>query len=109
MKMKRKKPNSSPHGAGANVIIASRKLTRDQKTILTALPIDTDFNFVTFAWLAEATDMPPRRARVVTRQLARKGLTEYQCGLFNMDGQVCGSGYALTDLGRVVAQVVAED
>ena len=40
-----------------------------------------------------------KQARRAVRSLARKGLARYECGLFDEDGAVAGSGYCATQEG----------
>lgn len=42
-----------------------------------------------------------KEVRRVVRQLARKGLAEFHRGLFTEDGDMCGSGYCISDKGRL--------
>ena len=109
--MKRNVP--SPHGMAGDALRAARSLTSDQQTVLRALceAYDTEwgFNYRSFRYLAKATMMNSKRVRVVVRQLARKRLAEYACGLLDVDGKVAGSGYAATLLGNIVARIITDE
>lgn len=102
----------SPHGTAGDVIRAARGLSNDQQVVLKALAESYStyegFNYTGFKSLSAHTMMRKARVRVVTRQLARKGLAEYAKGLFTEDGAVAGAGYSVTTLGNVVAQVISE-
>lgn len=103
---------ASPNGPAGDIIRAVRSLSSEQKVVLKALaevfsPYE-GFTYRGFKSLSERTMIRKARVRVVTRQLARKGLAEYAKGLFNEDGQVAGAGYSVTALGNVVAQVISE-
>jgi hypothetical protein len=68
------------------------------RKILAALA-DNEGYFFGFATLMVETKMERREVRRIVRHLARRGLTEYAKGLWNEDGEPCGSGYRITDLG----------
>ncbi len=55
--------------------------------------------FYYFGFIAEKTGLPKNKVRVYVRALARKGLAEYQRGLFDDDGFIAGSGHAITKQG----------
>lgn len=104
--------DKSPHGLAGDSIRAARALSSDQQTVLKALAhghSDWGFNFRGFRHLVEATGYKRQRLRVVVRQLARKGLAKYSSGLFTEDGKVGGSGYSVTTMGNIVAQIISED
>jgi hypothetical protein len=67
---------------------------------------DSDFVYYGFEPIAQHTGLEWKRVRVLTRILARKGLLEYQAGLFTCDGEVAGAGYTITAKGRAVAQII---
>jgi len=78
-----------------------KRLTDDDKTLLWVFA--GSYN----CWSEEGyalgfSAMPWERtkSRRVARRLKRLGLLSFHRGLFNDDGQVAGSGYSLTDLGR---------
>lgn len=102
----------SPNGPAGDIIRAVRGLSSEQQVVLKALAEDFSpyegFTYKGFKSLSERTMMRKARVRVVTRQLARKGLAEYAKGLFTADGQVAGAGYSVTTLGNIVAQIISE-
>ena len=57
--------------------------------------------YYAFATLASDTRIDRKAVRRACRSLARKGLTKYAKGLWNEDGEPCGSGYGLTDEGSL--------
>ncbi|MEH0291811.1 hypothetical protein V6R98_02190 [Agrobacterium sp. CCNWLW71] len=81
-------------------------LSKRQRDIVTALyPLDPDFA-VTFNWISiESGIHNDETARNITRALARKGITEHVRGLMTDEGEVCGSGYRLTDMGRQMVRI----
>jgi hypothetical protein len=61
---------------------------------------DWDFACLPFAPIAKATGLDTKTVRRACRSLKRKGLTEFEAGLFTEDGAVAGSGYCITPAGR---------
>ena len=57
-----------------------------------------------FRGVAQESGLPLKIVRRIVRSLARKGLAEYNRGLFNDDGQVAGSGYGCTRAGYEYAK-----
>lgn len=47
-------------------------------------------------------ELDERQVRIACRSLARKGLAEFQRGLFDQDGMVAGSGYSATEQGAAL-------
>ena len=74
------------------------KMLESHRAVLTALAENEGY-FFGFATLMFETKMERRDVRRIVRHLARKGLTEYAKGLWNEDGEPCGSGYRITDQG----------
>ncbi len=69
---------------------------------------DFDYGFFhSLRVIADDAGVDKEAARFACRRLRDKGLALYQSGLFNEDGEVAGSGYALTDKGR--ALIAQED
>ncbi len=58
-----------------------------------------DYPCTFFKYIAKNTGLDEKQSRRTVRALARKGLAEYQRGLFDEDGMVAGSGYSATDKG----------
>lgn len=56
----------------------------------------TDTDCLCFRFIANETGLDRRLVRRACRSLARKGLANYERGLFNEDGEVAGSGYRCT-------------
>ncbi len=109
--MKKTAEQPSRHGLAGDILRAAKAIetNQHQKVVLLALAAsDEHFNFKGFRALARATMLDRNRVRVVVRQLARKGLAEYSSGLFTEDGEVAGSGYAATQMGRTVAAIINE-
>ena len=64
-----------------------------------------------FKGVAGRADIEAGNVRRVVRSLARKGLLEFQRGLFDeCDGSVAGAGYGLTDAGAdLLSQLIVAD
>lgn len=60
-------------------------------------------HYLPFAPVCEETKLPRNIVRRSIRALARKGLTEYQKGLCNDDGEFAGAGYRPTKQGYEIA------
>ena len=62
-----------------------------------------------FRGISQRCTIEAHNVRRVVRSLARKGLLEFQRGLFDdCDGSVAGSGYGLTPLGEEVLNDLIE-
>jgi len=102
-------------GAGADALRQARLLIRlpeSQKVLGGLVEIfeeNNEFYFTSFASLAVRVELPPNKVRRIVRHLARRGLVEYQRGLFNQDGDLAGSGYGLSTLGRVVWNILNKE
>jgi hypothetical protein len=57
------------------------------------------FGFLNFRGIAARTKLKRKEIRRAARSLARKGLAEFQKGLWTEDGEVAGSGYGCTKAG----------
>lgn len=62
-----------------------------------------------FKTIAEQSGLEPHTVRRTVRSLARKGLAEYQRGLFTDDGMIAGSGYACTKAGADLIESLNKD
>lgn len=78
-------------------------LSARQRQILDALfGLDVE-RAVTFRWISEHSGIwNDSTTRLVTRKLAKMGLTEHVRGLTTEEGELAGSGYRITKLGRQV-------
>jgi hypothetical protein len=77
-------------------------LSEPQRAVVSVLNgLEPDFA-VTFAWIASESGVgSEKKARNVTRQLAKMGITEFVRGLTDeYTCQACGSGYRLSSMGR---------
>ena len=61
---------------------------------------DSDYDCMSFKAIAARSGLPLAQVRRTVRALARKGLAQYERGLFNEDGEVYGSGYSCTIIGH---------
>lgn len=57
-----------------------------------------------FRGIAKHARMRRKDVRLACRSLARKGLAQYERGLFNDDGGLAGSGYSLTTAGSELTE-----
>lgn len=77
-----------------------------ESAVLRALPGRTEHPtfgleyFSSLAQIAQDAAVDKEAARFACRRLRDKGLAIFKRGLFTEDGEVAGSGYALTDAGR---------
>jgi hypothetical protein len=79
------------------------ELSKNQVAIVKAL-VEHDSDYVlTFDHIAADTGIKRSTVRLVVRALARVGVTEYVRGVMTDEGEVCGSGYRLTESGRWIA------
>lgn len=77
------------------------KISELQKQVLTQL-IALDYGYSAyFKYIAHNLNLEIRQVRLACRALKRKGLAEYNTGLFDEEGRVAGSGYAATKEGRL--------
>lgn len=60
---------------------------------------DEEAPYVHFAHLTKRTRLNRKAVRRACRSLKRKGLAEYERGLFTADGDPFGAGYAASDAG----------
>lgn len=78
-------------------------LNADERKVLRALhgafSDYEEFCFLAFRPLCRRTKLNRNRVRRSCRSLTRKGLAQFGRGLWNMDGEVAGSGYACTKAG----------
>lgn len=79
------------------------KLSERELTVLKAygesLEDEEEGSAVYMDFIAKKTKLTKKQVKRAVRSLARKGLTELLRGLFDEDGMVAGSGYALTRAG----------
>lgn len=76
------------------------KAQTDERKILEVLADEQQGYCLNFNTISKRSGLPRPYARIVTRRLARKGLAYYARGLWTEDGDMAGSGYGATDLGR---------
>jgi len=74
------------------------KINEKEEKCLRALAeyYDADANCMYFRGVVEQTKLELKEVRRAVRSLARKGLAQFERGLFDDDGQVAGSGYRCT-------------
>lgn len=83
------------------------KINDKEKKCLTELaPFYNDWegNCLYFREIAKRTRLTIKEVRRAVRSLARKGLAQYERGLFDNDGMVAGSGYSCTEAGKKLAE-----
>ena len=78
------------------------KLTENERLVLCVLCAkpDEDFPFLSFAPICEGTKLDRKVVRRACRSLARKGLAEYERGLWNQSCEPCGAGDGATAAGK---------
>lgn len=80
--------------------MAARILKKDEKAVLAAMingpSFYGDFCFFPFRYLCNETGLERPVVRRICRYLARRGLAQYQRGLWTEDGEPVGSGYGAT-------------
>jgi hypothetical protein len=59
-----------------------------------------DGNCLPSGFIASLTDLSLLQARRAVQSLQRRGYAELIRGIFNDEGQICGSGYCCTMTGR---------
>lgn len=78
---------------------------RRERKILTELATaGEDYGYFNFNSLSSLTGIERRQIRIDVRRLARKGLTQYGKGLWTEEGELAGSGYAITPAGRAALE-----
>lgn len=84
------------------------KLNADERSVLRALASTFcdygGFGFLGFAAISRRAKMDRARTRRACRSLARKGLAEFQRGLWTDDGHPGGSGYGATKAGAALVE-----
>lgn len=80
-----------------------RAMNANEKQVLMAMLDGGGDYYYAFAALTAETQLDRKAVRRACRSLARKGLTKFRSGLWNEDGEPCGSGYALTPNGIIDA------
>ncbi len=104
----------SKHGVVSDIWVGIKITNKEHIKVLKALDhyyercTYSDFGFIGFRRICQRTKLNKATVRRVCRALARKGLAEYSRGLFNEDGEVAGSGYAITMAGHVALQVMGK-
>ena len=76
-------------------------MNADARAVLTYLVehVGVDM-FISFAPIMRHTKLDRPTVRRACRMLKRRGLADFSAGLWNDDGEPCGSGYCATDAGR---------
>lgn len=89
-----------------------KKIIPGHRQVLLALYAElnenSDYSFLNFKEIGEATGMIRRDVKRNCRALAAKGLIVFSIGLTTEDGRMAGSGYAITDQGIIVAKLLTE-
>jgi hypothetical protein len=82
---------------------AAMSISEREMQALNALAgIDED-HYLNFKAIARRSGLRPEFVRRSVRALARKGLAEYGKGLWTDEGELAGSGYRATAVGRTAA------
>lgn len=96
-------------GAGAEAILQAQKLKNKLHIQVLLTLSDYPNAYPTFTMIAEQINLPRRQVRRIIRLLARKGLAEHCVGLFNSYGEIAGSGYDITIIGKAVAGILEDE
>jgi hypothetical protein len=72
----------------------------NERKVLEHLASDDECSFYFRSIVDTARGLDLKTVRRCCRSLARKGLAEFHRGLFDEDGMVAGSGYAITQDGK---------
>ena len=75
------------------------KLSENEQRALLAWENVDKWWCLNFRGVERYSGLEKRLVRRTVRALARKGLAQYERGLFNEDGETAGSGYSLTKEG----------
>lgn len=67
-----------------------------------------DFYFSSFAPIVKRTELPLNQVRVISRRLTRNGYLKFGKGLWSIDGEMAGAGYALTPIGHALLTLSKE-
>lgn len=65
---------------------------------------NSEMNCLSSGFIASLTDLTLLQARRAVKSLVRRGYAELIRGVFNDEGQICGSGYCCTRKGREAPQ-----
>jgi hypothetical protein len=76
-----------------------------QQRILAAMPLDDDTPYLSFKGIASRSGVDLCHIRRDVRHLARKGLMKFAKGLWTDEGDMAGSGYAITEAGRTMIKL----
>lgn len=85
-----------------------RSAKGDHRAVLKAYrdrALDYPDSFFGFRSLCGDTGFDYKKVRRISRLLRREGLLEYECGLFDPDGRVAGSGYRITKRGQTLLEI----
>ena len=90
--------------------MSSSKLNEKHRRVLVALARhhDNDANYLNFRYLTTLTDLDRREVRLACRALARKGLAQYERGLWSDDAPG-GAGYCSTPAGFALVRDDVDD
>ena len=89
----------------------TKPLTMSESKVLECLSdryAHEDANCLPTGFIASLTDLSLLQARRAVKSLQRRGYAELIRGIFNSDGQICGSGYCCTMAGREAFRVAFE-
>lgn len=113
--------NGHHMGPGMDIVLTAKRLKEASKHYETmkrhvkvlacfveARDAYSDFYFRSFKSIAKELHCEISEIRRSARYLARRGLAEYQKGLFWKNGSVAGSGYAATSAGSAVLRLLED-
>lgn len=76
-----------------------QQLMAEEKAVLNVLAEYGGEFYLGFQAISRRVLLPVDEVRLACRSLRNQGLVDFQRGLMNEDGQVAGSGYAITSAG----------
>ncbi len=91
--------------------MTDRPLTMSEGKVLECLSDrygDDGGNCLPSGFIASLTDLSLLQARRAIKSLQRRGYAELIRGIFNDEGQICGSGYCCTREGREAFKIAFE-
>jgi hypothetical protein len=97
-------------GMGAEALSLAKKLKTKLHIDILKVYVSVYPSYLSFNSVKQRLGEPMNKKAIrrITRLLARKGLCQYGNALFNEDGEVCGSGYCATSLGKIVLGIVCD-
>jgi len=88
-------------------------MTQNDKAVLAALYEGwSEYDggtYLDFDAVSELAKLSRRDVRLSCRRLRRKGLAKFACGLWDEDGGPAGSGYSISEAGKLEIEAETSD